>query len=86
MSSEGLPQGQSEMPNLQVMAQYIKDLSFENPGAVGEIHLAGHSEQRDDENADIGEAPSQKGRGDSKRGNSVPCAIFKNANRTSVPG
>ena len=40
MSSEGLPQdpqGQQAMPNLQVMAQYIKDLSFENPGAVGEI-------------------------------------------------
>ncbi len=37
MSSEGLPTGQPEMPNLQVMAQYIKDLSFENPGAVGEI-------------------------------------------------
>ena len=40
MSSEGLPptpQDQAAMPNLQVMAQYIKDLSFENPGAVGEI-------------------------------------------------
>ena len=38
MSSEGLPQGApQEMPNLQVMAQYIKDLSFENPGATGEI-------------------------------------------------
>ena len=31
MSSEGTPSPQ--VPNLQVMAQYIKDLSFENPGA-----------------------------------------------------
>ena len=37
MSSEGLPEGQQAMPNLQVMAQYIKDLSFENPGAIGEV-------------------------------------------------
>jgi preprotein translocase subunit SecB len=37
MSSEGLPEEQPAMPNLQVMAQYIKDLSFENPGAVGEL-------------------------------------------------
>ena len=36
MSAEGTPD-QSQMPNLQVMAQYIKDLSFENPGATGEI-------------------------------------------------
>jgi preprotein translocase subunit SecB len=33
MSSEGTaPQAQPAMPNLAVMAQYIKDLSFENPG------------------------------------------------------
>ena len=37
MSSEGTTPGAPEMPNLQVMAQYIKDLSFENPGAVNEI-------------------------------------------------
>jgi preprotein translocase subunit SecB len=39
MSSEGIPgqdmgQGQPALPNLQVAAQYIKDLSFENPGAT----------------------------------------------------
>ena len=41
MSSEGTfnpeagaPQGQPALPNLQVVAQYIKDLSFENPGAT----------------------------------------------------
>ncbi len=39
MSSEGnlgpeANQGQPAMPNLQVAAQYIKDLSFENPGAT----------------------------------------------------
>ena len=36
MSSDGTPeipnQGQPGMPNLQVVGQYIKDLSFENPG------------------------------------------------------
>ena len=30
----GAPQGQPALPNLQVVAQYIKDLSFENPGAT----------------------------------------------------
>jgi preprotein translocase subunit SecB len=41
MSSEGTAnpgpganQGQPPLPNLQVVAQYIKDLSFENPGAT----------------------------------------------------
>ena len=41
MSSEGTfnpaagaPEGQPAMPNLQIVAQYIKDLSFENPGAT----------------------------------------------------
>jgi preprotein translocase subunit SecB len=41
MSSEGTanpaagaPQGQPALPNLQVVAQFIKDLSFENPGAA----------------------------------------------------
>jgi preprotein translocase subunit SecB len=39
MSSEGTPtdQGQQGMPNLQVVAQYIKDLSFENPGATSNL-------------------------------------------------
>jgi preprotein translocase subunit SecB len=36
MSGEGTPanQGQPAVPNLQVVGQYIKDLSFENPGAT----------------------------------------------------
>jgi preprotein translocase subunit SecB len=38
MSGEGTPiqgnQGQPAAPNLQVVGQYIKDLSFENPGAT----------------------------------------------------
>ena len=41
MSSEGFanpaadaPQGQPALPNLQIAAQFIKDLSFENPGAT----------------------------------------------------
>ena len=38
MSGEGTPvpgtQGQPAVPNLQVVGQYIKDLSFENPGAI----------------------------------------------------
>jgi preprotein translocase subunit SecB len=39
MSSEGtVPNAAPEAPNLQVMAQYIKDLSFENPGAAAEIN------------------------------------------------
>ena len=39
MSSEGTaPNAAPEAPNLQVMAQYIKDLSFENPGAAAEIN------------------------------------------------
>jgi len=38
MSSEGTPApGQPGMPNLQVVGQYIKDLSFENPGATSNI-------------------------------------------------
>ena len=37
MSSEGTTPDATAVPNLQVMAQYIKDLSFENPGAVNEI-------------------------------------------------
>lgn len=37
MSSEGTTPDATQAPNLQVMAQYIKDLSFENPGAVNEI-------------------------------------------------
>jgi preprotein translocase subunit SecB len=37
MSSEGTPdtEAQPALPNLTVVAQYIKDLSFENPGAPG---------------------------------------------------
>ncbi len=39
MSSEGTaPNAAPEAPNLQVMAQYIKDLSFENPGAAAKIN------------------------------------------------
>lgn len=39
MSSEGTALNNApEAPNLQVMAQYIKDLSFENPGAAAEIN------------------------------------------------
>lgn len=38
MSSEGTATDTApQVPNLQVMAQYIKDLSFENPGAAAEI-------------------------------------------------
>jgi preprotein translocase subunit SecB len=41
MSSEGTPvpanPGQPGVPNLQVVGQYIKDLSFENPGATANI-------------------------------------------------
>jgi len=41
MSSEGTAapanQGQPAMPNLQVVGQYIKDLSFENPGVSNAI-------------------------------------------------
>jgi preprotein translocase subunit SecB len=41
MSSEGTPvpqdPNQPQAPNLQVMAQYIKDLSFENPGVAVEL-------------------------------------------------
>ncbi|HET7084097.1 MAG TPA: protein-export chaperone SecB [Rhizomicrobium sp.] len=41
MSSEGTPapatEGQPGVPNLQVVAQYIKDLSFENPGAISNL-------------------------------------------------
>ena len=43
MSSEGTPapanQAQPAVPNLQVVGQYIKDLSFENPGAT--VNLQG---------------------------------------------
>ena len=40
MSSEGTstPEAQPGMPNLQVVGQYIKDLSFENPGATSGIN------------------------------------------------
>src|SRR6188768_2643689 len=39
MSSEGtVSNAAPEAPNLQVMGQYIKDLSFENPGAAAEIN------------------------------------------------
>ena len=37
MSAEGTPTTPDQVPNLQVMAQYIKDLSFENPGATTEL-------------------------------------------------
>jgi preprotein translocase subunit SecB len=38
MSSEATPEaGAPAMPNLQVMAQYVKDLSFENPGVSTEL-------------------------------------------------
>jgi preprotein translocase subunit SecB len=38
MSSEGTaPEGQQQVPNLQVVAQYIKDLSFENPGVTQDV-------------------------------------------------
>ena len=41
MSSDGTAapanQGQPAMPNLQVVGQYIKDLSFENPGVSNAI-------------------------------------------------
>jgi preprotein translocase subunit SecB len=41
MSSEGTPvpqdPNQPQVPNLQVLAQYIKDLSFENPGVSVEL-------------------------------------------------
>ena len=35
-SPQDQPQG-GQVPNLQVMAQYIKDLSFENPGVTMEL-------------------------------------------------
>jgi preprotein translocase subunit SecB len=39
MSSDGTPApGNPGIPNLQVAAQYIKDLSFENPGATANIN------------------------------------------------
>src|ERR1700744_4470452 len=40
MSSEGTPApaGTPGIPNLQVAVQYIKDLSFENPGATAHIN------------------------------------------------
>ncbi len=38
MSNEGTPTPANPgMPNLQVVAQFIKDLSFENPGATANI-------------------------------------------------
>ncbi len=37
MSSEGTPANTGAIPNLQVAAQYIKDLSFENPGAMSNL-------------------------------------------------
>jgi preprotein translocase subunit SecB len=37
MSSEGTPAPGQGMPNLQVLAQYIKDLSFENPGVTANL-------------------------------------------------
>jgi preprotein translocase subunit SecB len=41
MSSEAAPapanQGQPGVPNLQVVGQYVKDLSFENPGVTSSI-------------------------------------------------
>jgi preprotein translocase subunit SecB len=38
MSSEGTPANNPPgVPNLQVVGQYIKDLSFENPGATSNI-------------------------------------------------
>jgi preprotein translocase subunit SecB len=38
MSNEGTPAPANPgMPNLQVVGQYIKDLSFENPGATANI-------------------------------------------------
>ena len=39
MSSEGTaaPQDPAQAPNLQVVAQYIKDLSFENPGVTQDV-------------------------------------------------
>ncbi len=38
MSSEGTaPETQAQAPNLQVVAQYIKDLSFENPGVTQDV-------------------------------------------------
>src|SRR3978361_2352523 len=42
MSNEGTPAtqpqgGNPSLPNLQVVGQYIKDLSFENPGATSNL-------------------------------------------------
>ena len=38
MSAEGTPAPANPgIPNLQVAAQYIKDLSFENPGAPAQL-------------------------------------------------
>jgi preprotein translocase subunit SecB len=37
MSSDGTPAPGQGMPNLQVLAQYIKDLSFENPGVTANL-------------------------------------------------
>lgn len=37
MSAEGTPIDPTQAPNLQVLAQYIKDLSFENPGVSIEL-------------------------------------------------
>ena len=32
--------GEANLPRVQIVAQYIKDLSFENPGAPGTISSA----------------------------------------------
>ena len=53
MSGEGTPdnQGQPAVPNLQVVGQYIKDLSFENPGATSGISARPQIELGGDRNA-----------------------------------
>ena len=59
MSAEGTPTAndQGNVPNLQVLAQYIKDLSFENPGVTVELTQRPQIELSVDLNAKRLEAP-----------------------------
>ena len=61
MSNEGTPAPANPgMPNLQVVGQYIKDLSFENPGATANIADRPQIELADPEAVELAAGPIEE--------------------------
>ena len=54
-----IPEGEAQPPNIRILAQFIRDLSFENPRAPDSLGMAGQGPQMD-----VGVEMNARGRND----------------------